>query len=220
MPGCPLRIRASSTFQRGKPIPGMPASGSLGKGVIFHRATAAIGFRLRGWCRNMKPVTLLCSTANWSRREAVKPISWTSPTTAASPSQARASSMIQRASFSFRGSMKMIRSGVIPKTLSPGGKTFCPEPTQIQAPPFVISEAINAATNPPEAARGPGPTLRNSWTAPVGKTPFGKASVTGPSPISTLAAEGGLNPCSRRISRCSSWMICFWASGTGIWFGI
>src|SRR6476659_3626912 len=70
VPGLPLRTFNSSTFQRGNPTPGIPSSNSLGNALIFQRVTQAVVLRLSGFVRIIKPVTPLCSTANWSRLEA------------------------------------------------------------------------------------------------------------------------------------------------------
>src|ERR1700753_691049 len=69
LPGIPLRTLSNSTCQRGKPTPGILSSNSLGKCVICHRATQVVVLILRRSFRNMKPVTLLFSTANCKRRD-------------------------------------------------------------------------------------------------------------------------------------------------------
>ena len=64
LPGLPLRIFCSFTFQRGKLTPGKSSAKPLAAGAICQRETDAIVFVAYGCFRNKKPVVRLPSAAS------------------------------------------------------------------------------------------------------------------------------------------------------------
>src|SRR6476660_9389101 len=127
-------------FHAGKPMPGTSLAIIDGGDEIFQRAVHAFAFIFRELFLMRNPVTLLCSTANCNRLEAVKPISETSPTTAASPSHFSVSSKSHKSSFGFFVLIKIILSGSTLKTFNAAGNILCEAPIHADTPPLFISD--------------------------------------------------------------------------------
>ena len=169
---------------------------------MFHLLTHAVTFSIFGLYRCINPVTLLCSTASCNLLDSVNDSSLNSPMTVDTASHFKASSIAQSTSFCRHRSMKMIRSGSIPKAFNAGGNIVLLLLTHRVVPLFT-NWLISAAINPLVAAASSFAWLINSCTAPNGNAWPGNAFSISHRPVLRRSPDTFLGLCMESTSFCS-----------------